>query len=270
MSGKLPRLAGAVAAGTLAWGLFEAQFVECRELEVPVPALPPELDGLRILHLADLHLGSVSLNGRAFRKAVRFAERADPEIVALTGDLLARQRGEAELRRGLRRLRPAHGVFAVLGNVDVAVTRDPFSTGARLESLEPEAILLDDRAVSLEVRERRVQVVGAEPFSRRVPPAALADPRADLRILLAHFPDSVEYLPPGAFDLVLSGHTHDGQVCLPGPGGKIRLAGYNPYPVGTYRLPQGTLVVSRGTGTTFVPFRLYSRPEASLLVLRPG
>ena len=116
---------------------------------------------------------------------------------------------------------------------------------------------------------RRVQIAGLAAGSRFAPPPDLADRDADLRILLAHFPDSVDRLEPGAFDLVLSGHTHGGQICVPYPGGKVRLAGpQEPYPVGLYRLPQGTLVVSRGTGTTFVPFRFWSRPEAAVLVLR--
>ena len=62
-----------VAAAGLAWALFEAQWVEYLERDAPVPGLPPELDGLRILHISDFHLGTVSLNGRTLRKAVDWA-----------------------------------------------------------------------------------------------------------------------------------------------------------------------------------------------------
>ena len=89
-SNALARVAGALALAGLGWGLFEAQWVERHRVEVPVPRLPPELDGLRILHLSDLHLGSVSLNGRVLRRAVGWAQAGDVDIVALTGDLLAR------------------------------------------------------------------------------------------------------------------------------------------------------------------------------------
>jgi len=61
---------GAVAATGLGWGLFEAQWVELREIEVPLDGLPEELDGLTLLHLSDFHLGTISLNGRALEKAV--------------------------------------------------------------------------------------------------------------------------------------------------------------------------------------------------------
>lgn len=237
-------------------------------LEVPLAGLPPALDGLRVLHLSDLHLGSLSLNDRSLGKAVAWAARLDLDLVVLTGDLLARHRGERPLRDALARLRPRHGTFAVLGNVDVADTRDPFSTGAELRELAPLATLLADQAVTLEIAGRAVQLVGVSPESRARPPVELADSAADLRILLAHFPDTVDYLPAGAFHLVLAGHTHDGQICLPHPAGKIRLAGFNPYPVGRFDLPQGTLIVSRGTGTTFVPLRFCARPEASVLELR--
>jgi hypothetical protein len=193
--------------------------------------------------------------------------------VAVTGDLLARARGEAELRRGLAALRLRGRVFAVLGNVDVDETRDPFSGRGRVRALAPVTELLEDAAAVVELGGRRVQVVGCAAESRVRPPVSLADPDADLRILLAHFPDTSRLLPPGAFHLVLAGHTHGGQIRLPAPGSDIYISELRPpfrpeYPEGVFRLPQATLVVSRGVGTTFVPVRFLSRPEVCVLVLR--
>ena len=97
----------------------------------------------------------------------------------------------------------------------------------------------------------------------------MARDEADLRILIVHFPALVDRLPAGAFDLVVSGHMHDGQICLPYPGGKLRLA----HPRARYTrgpLPaalEAMLHVSAGLGTTFVPFRFAARPEATELVL---
>jgi predicted MPP superfamily phosphohydrolase len=264
-------LLAAGAAASAAWGLFEAQWVQCRRLAVAVPGLPPELAGLRILHLSDPHLGSVSLNARALARAASFGARSEPDLVAVTGDLLARQRGEDVLRRMLAGLRPAYGTFAVLGNVDVADTRDPFSSGGGVAGLAPHATVLEDTAVSLEINGCRVHIAGLRPESRYAPDPALADEESDLRILLAHFPDTVDRLPRGRFALVLSGHTHGGQICLPHPGGKVRFGGLcPPYPEGIFEFGATTLVVSRGIGTTFVPFRFCARPEASLLVLEPA
>jgi uncharacterized protein len=73
------------------------------------------------------------------------------------------------------------------------------------------------------------------------------------------------------FDLVLAGHMHDGQICVPYPGGKLRLAHPSArYTHGIYRRDGTTMHVSPGLGTTFVPFRFFARPEATELVLRPG
>jgi predicted MPP superfamily phosphohydrolase len=133
-------------------------------------------------------------------------------------------------------------------------------------------VLLADTAVSQDLRGCRVQLVGVDPVSyhrRAAQPAKLADDRAELRILLCHFPGIARRLPPAVFDVILSGHLHAGQITLPYPGGRVMLA--HPrgrYCAGLYEGPTGVMHVSPGTGTTFVPFRFFARPEATELVLR--
>ncbi len=257
-----------VAAAGLAWGLFEAQWVELLERDAPVRGLAPELDGLRILHISDFHLGTVSLNGRALRKAVDWAAGRDLDVVAVTGDLVSRRRGVRTLAAELGRLRPRHGTYAVLGNHDVASTRDPFSRPADLSGVEA-AMLLEHESAFVDVRGKRVQVAGGDPRRHREPHGPLADAEADLRLLLVHFPDPVETLTPCEFHLILAGHLHGGQICVPTPRGKVRLEHLRArYWEGLFELPQGTLHVSRGLGTSFVPFRFLARPEATILTLR--
>ena len=238
------------------------------ELEVPLPALPAELVGLRIAHLADFHFGVPSPGIRAVERAVDWVVERQPDLVVLSGDLLAKARGAARLRALVERLPP---VYAVLGNHDFGDTLDPFSEPVGVVDLGRGTLLLD-QATTLELRGKRVQLVGVDPRSymrRRARPWELADPDADLRILICHFPRIVDILPEGVFDLVLSGHTHDGQICLPYPGGKVRLAHpWVPYNRGLYRTPATTLHVSPGLGTTFLPLRFFARPEATELVLR--
>jgi hypothetical protein len=102
----------------------------------------------------------------------------------------------------------------------------------------------------------------------RIDPNSLSEP-ADLRILLSHFPRTLDRLEPGRFELVLAGHMHDGQITLPYPGGKVRLAHPTArYANGVYRSRAAVMHVSPGLGTTFVPFRFAARPEATELVLR--
>jgi uncharacterized protein len=169
----------------------------------------------------------------------------------------------------LERLGPS---FVILGNHDVEHSRDPFSRSAGLHDLAP-ARLLADESETIELRGRRVQIVGVDPRAYRLresQPWRLVDESAGLRILLCHFPYVLDLLPPGAFDLVLAGHMHDGQISLPlGRTRKFRFA--HPrvrYATGVYVRPGGTMHVSPGLGTTFVPFRLFARPEATELVLR--
>jgi predicted MPP superfamily phosphohydrolase len=262
--------ARAIAAGGLAWSLFESQWVEFVERDVPLRALPRELEGVTILHVSDFHLGTVSFNSRTLEQAIEWVANQPVDLVVVTGDLVSRRRGERTLRAALARLDGRFGTFAVLGNHDIAETRDPFSSPADLSTLDhAEARLLEHAAAEVELRGRRVQIAGSDPRRRHEPLEGLADPGADLRVLLTHFPETVQLLRPGTFHLVLAGHLHGGQICLPAPGGKLHLQHVDaPYWEGLYELPETTLHVSRGLGTSFVPFRFLARPEATILTLR--
>jgi uncharacterized protein len=267
---RLVGLGASLASVAVSWGHFEAGWVRLRTIDVPLPGLRPELAGLRIVHLSDFHLGVPSRGTRAVERAVDWAERLDPDLVLISGDLLSRPRGESRLRALVARLPRC---YAVYGNHDFAVSRDPFSKAAAVEDLSP-AVLLVDSAEVVELRGRRIQIVGVDPrtYVRGTSrPARLADEQADLRVLLCHFPNVIDRLPAGVFDLVLAGHMHAGQITIPRPGGKVRLAHLRwRYAEGVYRRPGGVLHVSPGLGTTFVPFRFFARPEATQLTLLPG
>jgi len=260
--------AGAIAAAGLAWGWFEAGAVRLERLDVPVPGLAPELDGLRIAHLSDFHLGVPSRGGVAVRRAVDWVEAIRPDLTAISGDLVSRPRGEPILRELLPRLPRC---YAVLGNHDLAESRDPFAVPTPLEDLSP-ATLLKDESATVVLRGKTVQIVGVDPLTfglRQSRPETLADPDADLRVLLCHFPDVIEQLPDGAFHLVLAGHLHAGQIVVPLPRRRLRLSHLRePHVHGLYTGPPAVLHVSAGLGTTFVPFRFFARPEATDLVLR--
>ncbi len=268
---------GLLAAGgaLAAWGLFEAQWLDRRVVDVPVQGLPPALDGLTILHLSDLHAGSPSLNLRTLRAAVDFGVEQSPDMVVVTGDIVAHPRARDAVVAQLARLRPPLGAFAVLGNHDIGLTRDPFSRGmVLLDWGDAPVELLRDTAATVRLGETEIEVAGLEPqpwIDGISSPGELFATQAGLRILLAHFPDAIADVPEGSCNLVLSGHLHGGQICLPRPGGKVRLS-HTEYDhlEGVHRVGAMTLVVSRGTGTTLVPFRLAARPEVALLRLAPG
>lgn len=234
---------------------------------MPLRRLAPELVGLRIAHLSDFHLGLPSRGTRAVRRAVEWVEQRQPDLTLISGDLLSRRSGEPLLRELLTRL---PNCFAVLGNHDFAASKDPFSQSVQLEDLSPARLLVDE-AETVELRGRKVQIVGVDPRSyrrRQARPERFADPDADMRILLCHFPQVIDKLEPGIFDLVLAGHLHAGQITVPYPGGRLRLAHVRwTYVEGLYERPGGVLHLSAGLGTTFVPFRFFARPAAYELVL---
>lgn len=260
---------GGAALACLVYGWFEAGWLRTRVLEVELPGLDDELDGLRIGHLSDFHLGAMLSRGNAASaRAVDWIAARKPDLVCITGDLVSHPRGEQRLRKLLARLEQP---FVVLGNHDVAITRDPFSRAAELNDLA-RARLLRDELETVELRGRRIAIVGVDPVShraRRARPETRLGSDASLRILLCHFPAIVRWLPTGAFDLILAGHLHAGQICLPFPGKRITLAHPRARLVaGLYRTPAGAMHISPGTGTTFVPLRFFARPEVTEIVLR--
>ena len=264
-------LLGGAAGAAVGWGWFEAGWVRLRPLDVPLARLPSELAGLRIAHLSDFHLGLPSRGTHAVERAVEWVTSRSPELVVITGDLVSRPRGEPSLREVIERLgRP----FVVLGNHDVEHSRDPFSRAAGFDDLAPARLLVDE-GETIELRGHRVQLVGVDPRAYRQGtsrPWELVDESAELRILLCHFPYVLDFLPAGAFDLVLAGHMHDGQISLPlGRERKYRFAHPRTrYAAGFYERAGGAMHVSPGLGTTFVPFRFFARPEATELVLKPA
>lgn len=256
----------------LAYGWFEAGWLRYRVVEIEIEGLPAELHGLRVGHLSDFHLGLPSRGRVATERAVVWVAKRRPDLVCVTGDLVSHPRGLPLLVRLLGSLgRP----FVVLGNHDVASTRDPFSRAGGLGGLgglEEGVVLLRNDAVTVDHRGRRIQLVGVDPAtypSGRARPWELVDRSVDLRILLCHFPGIERRLPEGVFELVLAGHLHAGQIVVPYPGGRLTLAHPGARHVaGVYPAAGGVLHVSPGTGTTFVPLRFFARPEVTELVLR--
>jgi predicted MPP superfamily phosphohydrolase len=242
--------------------------VRLRERELVVAGLPPALDGLRIAHLSDFHLGVPSRGVRATERAVDWVVERAPDLVCITGDLVSRASGQRKLDELLERL--GGTPYVVLGNHDFALSRDPFSQPVQLLEVGEGELLLD-RAVEVDVRGVRVEIAGVDPRSwlakRR---SRFPESGADFHLLLCHFPLALDHVPPGRWDLILAGHLHAGQIVLPyAPGRRLLLAHLRAkYAHGVFRRGSTTMHVSPGLGTTFVPFRFFARPEATELVLR--
>jgi uncharacterized protein len=208
-----------------------------------------------------------SRGARATERAADWVVERRPDVVAITGDLLSRPRGEEQLRRLIARL--PHS-YVVLGNHDHAISRDPFSRPVALAQLENATLLFDD-AVEVELRGTRVEIAGVDPrtwLARR--PSGFGDSGAAFHLLLCHFPKALDAVPSGRWNLILAGHLHAGQIVLPYGFGRLLLAHPSGarYAQGVFERDGTVMHVSPGLGTTFVPFRLFARPEATELVLR--
>ncbi len=258
---------------------FEAQWVLCREADLEVPGLPPVWSGLRVLHLSDVHAGLFPTNERSLKKVVRWAVPRAPDLVLLTGDVLGDPRRSAASLGLLARLRPPLGTFAVTGNHEYGIGKDPLARPRDTSHLWNEAgiTLLVDRCVCLPAREgSHILLCGADYLTggfgllddfekgmRTSAPRIGSD--EDFPILLMHEPPPTDSPLTQLFPLAFSGHTHGGQLRVPGRNGLEpihREAGE--YLAGVRAWGESRLVVSRGVGTSFLPFRLFTRPEASL------
>jgi uncharacterized protein len=270
---------GAAAALALCYLLYESQWLRVVEHVLELPDLAPDLDGFTVVQLSDLHAGSrPSFNLRAVRKAVDETRRTGPDLIVITGDLVTGASRLDELCDELRRLPESRGVFAVLGNHDHGVMKLVKAPPVDLSGLGAAGVrLLTDECVSVAVGAATLQVCGVDDVVNgygHIEPVlgALDRTKGTLRLLLSHYGDVAEFLAPDDFALVLSGDTHGGQICLPVPGvagGRIMLSQPRArFREGFYDEAGVRVFVSRGVGTSFLPFRLLCRPEIVVFRLR--
>jgi len=234
--------------------------------EIQLRRLPKELDGFRIVHLSDFHYGPLT-NSKHLERAVEAANDLHPDLVALTGDYISHDRAyAAPCAEVVGRLRARHGVYAVLGNhdhwTDAALIADLFhAEGIRV--LINEGMRVDLRGESFWLAGVNDTMVGLEDLS-----LSLAGSREDeMKLLLAHNPIILRRAARARVDLVLSGHTHGGQVTLRAEknrSGRPRRRLLR----GLGRRGQTQIYVTRGLGTVVLPIRYGCPPEISLLELR--
>ncbi|HJT77027.1 MAG TPA: metallophosphoesterase [Gemmataceae bacterium] len=237
--------------------------VELAERTLRVPGLPAAWDGLSILHLSDLHLCGVP-DRDYFEHVMDRCAAWEPDLVALTGDLVDSKRHHRWMVPVLGRLRWRVAAFAILGNhdswLDVPLLR------RRLMRLRMH--VLANTWERIEVRGRPLVVIGHEgPWLGTEPD--LADCPGDaFRLCLSHTPDHMPWARRNGINLMLAGHVHGGQVRLPLVGSVFVPSRYGRrYDCGTFHEPPTLLHVSRGLAGK-QPLRYNCRPEVTKLVLR--
>jgi uncharacterized protein len=239
------------------------------EEHIWIDTLPDVFGGLRIVQISDIHHG-LFLSREVLSEAVKQANRLHPDIVALTGDYVTYSRANIEpAAEILGRLRARYGVLAVLGNHDFRVNADAVTAALQRRQIE----VLRNRHIQLRFGGKSVYVAGVDDYGygadlRR---ALHAVPRDAATVLLAHNPRIITRAARYGVSLVLSGHTHGGQVNIPLLG---TVYGKSPerlrFKVGWDTMGGTQIYVSRGLGTIVLPWRLRCPAEISKIVLFPG
>ncbi len=287
---------GASVGAALTFHAWQAsKQVELAQVTLSVAGLPPGLEGLRILHVADTHFPA---NGESLERFLRAAAAHEYDIVFATGDYADTSDGWPVVVEAFRRLKPGLGIYASLGGHerypgaahggtqrslrnDLRRFRDGVR-GSHPNLVDPSPLIaaLEEVGVTVLVNENRSIEIGGElvrliaiddaylglaNLDRALPPAD-AD---GFRLLLSHTPDGLLHARATEVELALSGHTHGGQVRLPFYGAPVRHARSvdRMRTAGLLKVSGVPTYVSHGFGTALLPLRLGSRPELAVLEL---
>lgn len=259
---------------------FEGFFREpshpvAEHIEVRLARLPEIFEGFRIAQITDIHFGPY-MDQPELEKSVRLAQEFQPDLVALTGDFVSHPLFQHNGLVGARNAEPCADVFArwkgvpqvaVLGNHDHWNGADVVAAALA----EREIQVLRNGALPIERANQRLWVAGIDDaleghadLSR-----ALAKiPRTDATVLMAHEPDFADHAARFPVDLQLSGHSHGGQVRIPGVGPIILPAMAHKYHTGLNRVGPLQVFTSHGIGVIDPPVRLFCPPKVSLVTLK--
>ncbi len=242
--------------------LYERNDLRVTRATIPVSGLPEALQGLRIGLITDLHL-SDTVPRRVVDRAVSLMLAEHPDLVALGGDYISwfDTRYARPCAEALAPLSAPHGVYAILGNHD-----DDQEMPDALEAQGFE--VLRDARTRIQIRNETLEIAGLRFWTRKVTEiAGVLRGATSPTIVLAHDPRRLAAAAELDVSAVLAGHTHGGQVVLPGLGAVGARGRGFPALHGTTRRHNTTLFVSRGVGTVYVPVRLNCPPEVAILTL---
>ncbi len=269
--GFLRATGGAFVAAPFAaigFGVVQRDNIRVREIDIPIPNLPKDLQGLRLVQLSDIHL-SPFLSEDELARAIDMANGLRAHLALVTGDLITSHGDPLDAcLRQIARLRADAGVLGCLGNHEIYARTEVETTvkGARLGLgfLRKQARLLRFGNATLNVagvdyqRKGRRYLDGAE---KLIAPDAT-------NILLSHNPDVFGVAAAQGYDLTISGHTHGGQVTVEILHQTLNVARFiTPYVYGLYRNGPAAVWVTRGIGTVGIPARIGAPPEVALLRL---
>ncbi|MDX2231839.1 MAG: metallophosphoesterase [Leptolyngbyaceae cyanobacterium bins.349] len=260
-------------------------------LHIPIAGLPDRLKGLRLVQLSDFHYDGIRLSKKMLEAAIAACNAVEPDLIMLTGDFVTDDPAPIHnLAQQLTQLQSSSGIFAVLGNHDIRYRHSQIEVTKALHQHDIQ-VLWNQVVYPLGAD---LAIVGlADYWSKCFHPADVLSQVAATtpRIVLSHNPDTAEVLQQWRIDLQLSGHTHGGQVWLPGMGNMAHQASafYRGLPKtvkrwvpllkecantmkhwewaqGLHQVGQNQLYVNRGLGT-YLPGRLFCPPEVTVITL---
>jgi predicted MPP superfamily phosphohydrolase len=262
------------------------------KLTVKIPNLPLSLAGLKLVQMSDFHYDNGLLSEKMLTEAIAVSNAAKPDLVILTGDYvntIAKPIHQLALR--LKNLESRYGVYAILGNHDIYY---PSSKSEITNALTNVGINVLWNQIAYPVGEKLPLVGLADFYAKEFNPEAIMDQLDSTtpRIVLSHHPDTAEILKKWRVDLQLSGHSHGGQIVIPGLGPamiyyakivkkipkKIRrklpflrkthsILRHWQWSQGLHKVGNNQLYVNRGLGTYF-PGRLFCPPEVTIIILK--
>jgi predicted MPP superfamily phosphohydrolase len=247
--------------------LFSPAGFEWNTARLEVPDVAPALRGLRIVQLTDIHL--TTKWWPAYDQIIERLRSDPPDLLLITGDFVWQKWDNRAampiMRRFVTQLSSRFGIFAVLGNHDGDQV-GPYVAATNVD-------LIEGQVRTIEVRGEKIELIGVPGASRtdliddlleELEPHA----RPALRIALAHYPDTFYRIAPAKPDLFFAGHTHGGQICLPGGWPPITHDSLpRQFAKGIHRIHDSWFIVSRGLGYTNIPVRIFCPSEVIEVII---
>jgi uncharacterized protein len=248
--------------------LIERYIVLVNTYQIPVPNLPPAFNGFRIVHLTDFHYGFL-VQQSFIQSIIDRTNRIGRDVIVCTGDFVHKKQTTHEIDSVwplLSKLNARHGVYSVLGN------HDHWADAERSRYwLNQAGQDLHHKTVQITRNGERLWIAGAGDFiedHKSLDDLLDPIPKSDCRIVLAHNPDTADSEYSSRTDLIISGHTHGGQVNIPFIGAPILPVKNKNYSSGLKYSPRGSGVfISRGIGWAILPVRFNCLPEIAVLEL---
>ena len=273
----LPAVVAAVLIALVIWIAWGNTALELNTYAVTSSRLPQSFDGYRIAHISDLHNAEM---GEGNEKLLVMLREADPDMIAITGDLIDSRNTNVEIAlqfaQEAMKIAPC---YYVSGNHEARVNEyEELKTGLKSAGV----IILEDTQTEISIEGQTITVIGINDPSfqtdylfgdaETVVSSKLSELHTDrdgFTILLSHRPELFDTYTDHDVDLVLSGHAHGGQFRLPFIGGVIapNQGLFPEYDAGIYTDGNTNMLVSRGVGNSILPFRLNNRPEVIIIEL---